>query len=1049
MIPAAKAGEISGNMNEEALKALTQLLSLVTLQDGVVTETERNYVIDLYRQDLDPSTLNHYLQTFDRLSGYDIQEKKTDVPRKQRPITLNDTVKTLAICNKLNKILEIRQKVYILLRVLQLIAVDGHFSIHKKRIIETIAVVFNIKEKELEIIEEFVFYRPGKKITHDEILIINDEDPAGFPVKHVHADISGELIFIKTATGLYFVKYYGTEEILLNGFVMNPGMVYMFTRGSTLKTHLGRAIYYSDLIRKYQQDFSHIPISLNAEGVSFNYPDTSIGVQNFSVSEEEGKLVGILGSSGSGKTTLLNLLAGIYKPGKGVIRINGIDIHSPEFKKKMEGMTGYISQDDMLIEELTVYQNLYFNARLCFSDLEPTRIRAKVEEMLRSLGLWERREMQVGTLLNKKISGGQRKRLNIALELIREPSILFVDEPTSGLSSRDSENVMDLLKELTYRGKLVFSVIHQPSSDIFKLFDSIIILDDGGFMIYYGNPVEAVTYFKSISRQLDQERGLCPVCGNVNPEQIFTIVEEKLVDEYGNFTDKRKVKPEQWADLYSKRFVLRKTSHKHGVPGHILKIPSRVEQLVIFIQRDFLSKISDRQYLLVNLLVAPLLSFILAWIVRYENALNNTAYFLRLNDNLPVYFIMIIIVALFLGLMVSAEEIIHDRKILKRENFLNLSRNSYLLSKLTILFGISAIQTLLIVLTGNLILEIKGMFLPFWFILFAVSCFGNLLGLNLSDAFKSSVTVYILIPLLIIPQMILSGVFVSFDRIHQSIGNRAEVPMIADLMVSRWAFEAMAVYQFMNNQYGSVFYPADQKIAEADFKSTFYPDKLKVLMNEILELTEEKGSGNTGSISGEKDKRNNRRIRTIRTILENEFRNEQSLTGLFRDDEAFLLPENLRSPGSQKIFNIISRIRDHYRQEANKAILARDHLIRTLEGPPVSMNINQIRNEHYNEKIADIVKNAGVADRVTEYRGRLVQRVDPIYQMNAEARSAIDYRTPLFAPVKRFFGMIIPAYTFNLLVIWLFSFILYFALYYNLIKKLLNVLRFRGIFRRS
>jgi len=91
--------------------------------------------------------------------------------------------------------------------------------------------------------------------------------------------------------------------------------------------------------------------------------------------------------------------------------------------------------------------------------------------------------------MNKMISGGQRKRLNIALELIREPSILFVDEPTSGLSSRDSENVMELLSELTLKGKLIFIVIHQPSSDIYKMFDSMIILDQGGHMIYYGNPV--------------------------------------------------------------------------------------------------------------------------------------------------------------------------------------------------------------------------------------------------------------------------------------------------------------------------------------------------------------------------------------------------------------------------------------------------------------------------------------------------------------------------------------------------------------------------------
>ncbi|MBR9999329.1 MAG: ATP-binding cassette domain-containing protein [Cyclobacteriaceae bacterium] len=1030
-------------MNEDTLKALTQLLALVTLQDGVVTETERNYVINLFRQDLDPSTLNFHLKSFDRLSGYDAQKVKTDIPKKPEPITLTDTVKTLAICNKLNKILEIKQKAFILVRVLQLIAVDGHFSVHKKRIIEIISAVFNFSEYDLEIIQEFVFYRPGKKISHEEILIINDDEPVGYPVKHVHADLSGELIFLKIAsTGMYLVKYYGEEEILLNGFIMNPGMVYIFNNGSAIKTQLGRAIYYSDLIRKYLKEFNPERISLNADAVSFQFPDSEIGLRRLSISEEEGRLTGILGASGSGKTTLLNLLAGINKPSEGVVRINGIDIHTPDFKRRMEGMIGYISQDDMLIEELTVYQNLFFNARLCFADLEPSLIQEKIYDILKSLGLWERKDMHVGNVFSKKISGGQRKRLNIALELMREPSILFVDEPTSGLSSRDSENVMDLLKELTYRGKLVFAVIHQPSSDIYKLFDRIIILDDGGYLIYYGNPVEAVTYFKSTSRQLDKDRGICPVCGNVNTEQIFNIVEEKLVDEYGNFTDARKVKPAQWAELYHKTYSPQRIPDKNAVPDQVLKIPSRLGQLGIFIHRDFLSKLSDRQYMMVNLLVAPALSFILAGIVRYQNALDHTAYYFRLNDNIPVYFIMSIIVALFLGLMVSAEEIIHDRKILKREGFLNLSRNSYLLSKLFILFGISAIQSLLFVIVGNLILEIKGMFLPFWLILFTVSGFGNLLGLNLSDTFKSTVTVYILIPLLIIPQMVLSGLFVSFNKIHESIGNKAVVPLVADLMTSRWAFEAISVYQFIHNDYESLFYPMDQQISQSDFKSTYFTDKLEELTREILLLADEGTYRDNNTVSVENEKRKNRRIDANLAILENEFRNEQYLSGLPDDQEVKFSRDNFTPGVAEKIFEGISRIRKHYQQQTNEAIYRRDKMFRMYENDPFSLNLGHIKNEHYNEKLADIVRNTGAKDRVIDYRGRIVQLIDPVFQDEIQARSPFDYRTPLFAPEKQLFGIVLPTITFNLLAIWLLSAILYFTLYFQVFRRGLNKMRY-------
>src|SRR5690606_21989422 len=228
----------------------------------------------------------------------------------------------------------------------------------------------------------------------------------------------------------------------------------------------------------------------------------------------------------------------------GRILINGFDVHTE--KEKIHGVIGYVSQDDLLVEELTVYQNLYFNAKLCFAGHTEEEIHKRVMDVLTNLGLDQRKDLRVGSALDKTISGGQRKRLNIALELIREPAILFLDEPTSGLSSRDSENVIDLLKELSLKGKLIFVVIHQPSSDIYKM----IIMDTGGYPVYYGSPVEAVTYFKKATHQVDSNRGQCEICGNVNPEQIFNIVEAKVVDEYGQATSKRKITPPQWHDMY-------------------------------------------------------------------------------------------------------------------------------------------------------------------------------------------------------------------------------------------------------------------------------------------------------------------------------------------------------------------------------------------------------------------------------------------------------------------------------------------------------------------
>ena len=295
---------------------------------------------------------------------------------------------------------------------------------------------------------------------------------------------------------------------------------------------------------------------------------------------------------------------------------------------------------------------------------------------------------------------------------------------------------MDLLKELSLKGKMVFVVIHQPSSDIFKMFDKLVILDVGGFQIYYGDPVDAVTYFKSLVDHVDKDQAACINCGNVNPEQIFNIIETKIVDEYGRFTQKRKTSPSQWHEVFKKEGAIEKIKDIEDAPPQTLSVPNRIRQFGVFFKRDFLSKLSNRQYLIINILEAPLLAVLLAFIVRYSP---EDTYTFRDNINIPVFFFISVIVALFMGLTVSAEEIIKDRMILKRESFLNLSRSSYLSSKILLMFAFSAFQTLLFTVLGTLILEIKGMTLSFWLILFSTSCFANLLGLNISSSFNSVV----------------------------------------------------------------------------------------------------------------------------------------------------------------------------------------------------------------------------------------------------------------------------------------------------------------------
>ena len=391
---------------------------------------------------------------------------------------------------------------------------------------------------------------------------------------------------------------------------------------------------------------------------------------------------------------------------------------------------------------------------------------------------------------------------------------------------------MDLLKELALKGKLVFVVIHQPSSDIYKMFDTMIIMDTGGYQIFYGNPVEAIIHFKRASNQINSERGQCHECGNVNPEQLFEIVEARVVNEYGQTTPDRKVSPPEWTGLYNDEVKITKYDDETEKPPNSLKIPPIVKQWFIYTARDLKTKISNTQYLIINLGQAPLLAVVLALILRYNNAENDSLYYFRYNGNYPAFLLMSIVVALFMGLTVSAEEILKDRKILRREQFLDLSKSSYLLSKIGILFTLSAVQTISFSLIGNWILGIHDTTFSFWLILFTSSCFANILGLNISASFNSAITVYILIPLLLIPQMVLSGALFSFDKLNEHISHKKYTPVIADVMASRWAFEAISVEQFQNNPYEKHLYLLDRKISSSSFYPTYVVSELKSILND-------------------------------------------------------------------------------------------------------------------------------------------------------------------------------------------------------------------------
>lgn len=1013
-------------MSEQILKALMQLFAIIARPQS--NRFDRRIVVENFlAPQLNAELVQDYLKVFDRY--YLVHQQKLVEQERSNKRTSSSSVRVLLICTELNEELTQKQKVVLLVQLLEFVKSDipsgEEITEQESEFITTVAEVFKIPNNEFELIREFVVFTNGYIPISNRIVIINNRKAINIPAsRHIVSDnMEGQVCVMHViCANMFFLRYTGNSEIYLNGQLILCEKVYVFNTGSSIRNPQIKPVYFSDVVSYFHDGPFGSKIVLEVNNITFLFKGGKVGLHNMSFSEESGRLVGIMGGSGAGKSTLLNVLNGNYEPSSGEILINGINIHTD--RKKIEGIIGYVSQDDLLIEELTVFENLYYNARLCFGNIPDHEIQSMVREMLQNIGLTDISDMRVGSPLNKKISGGQRKRLNIALELIREPSVLFLDEPTSGLSSRDSENIMDLLKELTFKGKLVFIVIHQPSSDIFKMFDKLLLLDTGGYLIYNGDPIDSIIYFKSRMHHANWNESECHTCGNVNPEQIFNIVESRVVDEYGKITHTRKISPKEWSLFFhnytgkqQKRIV-----SPNEVPEIHSKIPDLFKQFVVFVKRDVLSKLSNIQYLVINILEAPVLAFILSYLIKYFNVTSQEKYTFMGNSNLPVYIFLSVIVAIFIGLSVSAEEIIKDRKILKREAFLNLSWSSYLLSKIAILFTISAIQALAFVLIGNSIIEIKGMYFHYWVVLFTAWAASNVVGLVISDSFKTVVTIYILIPFLVIPQIILSGVIVKFDKLNPTLSNPYGIPVYGEIIISRWAYEALAVHQFMENDYEKLLYPYDKIMGIAGFKKNFWLGNLK---NKALYLQQQFGHPEEPQ-----------RFKDDLKLLTNEISLENKNNEVLKFNKVNQL--NVKEVTSQvlnELMEYLEKESKYYIRLNNKANEERDNIIRNLQNTSgKEQSFLMLKMASYNEKLAEFVTNSNEVDRLVEFQNRLYQKVDPVY---------LDPESPLikahfYAPRKKVFGMYASTLWVNVLVIWGYTLIMWFILYFRLVKKIMD-----------
>ncbi len=766
--------------------------------------------------------------------------------------------------------------------------------------------------------------------------------------------------------------------------------------GDTIEINPGQILRCNFTDRLIEEE-RNIIYHLEVKDLRCRFYRGDIALDNLNFSVERGEMICVMGASGSGKSTLLRALAGDFRPIQGEVRLNNFSLYA-QHERLCQYIT-YIPQYEAFDEQLTIEENLAFAAALRAPHLSRRERLRRIDSKLAELGLNERRKNVVGDARQKILSGGERKRLNIGLDMISTADVYLFDEPTSGLSSKDSEHVMEIIRGIAHN-KIVLVTIHQPTAKLFHMFQKALLLDHGGKLVFFGTPNEMLSYFaEAEDEQLFQaELGGCKTCGSVRPEFVFDVLETPLRDfsgdliyqenNRGQLVPARRFSPDYWRDKfetyqlikevqhsleYSKPLPKNFQTHKTPLLRDQWKPPCwrhEITQFLLLLQRAFISKLRNRANLLTTLVEAPLLAFLIGVVLRYSEG---DSYDFASAFHIPTYFFLSLVVAMFLGLTNSVDDIIRDRPLLLRERNLHVRLGYYVFAKASTLSVFAIAQCALFSLLGNTMLGVRGFFMIEFLAMFLTAFSGISLGLLISSLTSEGKTAVNIIPVVLIPQIILGGALIKYEEMNRNLDfiysiqqwfNRhpdsaieprsdLQVPFICEFMPMRWSYEALIYAQAKLNPLA---------IRQA---------RIQNQINQITALS----NPNEAQLNRLED------LKELLAIL-------SGLTGKTADEIDYRL---------SLIDKVISGA------PLNQRLLVSRH---------TGINIEQL---YVNRKMVDLVSKAEIEQ--ADYRNHTHPNV-------------------FFGPLKYYLGLTIDILTFNVSVILLSTLSLFFALYFILKRQL-------------
>jgi len=539
-----------------------------------------------------------------------------------------------------------------------------------------------------------------------------------------------------------------------------------------------------------------------------------------------GDLIALMGPSGAGKTTLLLTLNGYLPPSAGQVRINGEDLYA--IYDALRGSIGYVPQDDIVHPELTVWEAVRYSAKFRLPpDYSEEEIERRVQTTLAQLGLENVSHLQIGKPEKKVLSGGQRKRVNIAMELVTDPVIMFLDEPTSGLAADDTAALVQLLSELAKQtGKTIITTIHQPAKEEFEKFNLALILGPGGLLTFYGSPKDGYGFFGSWLQRQGKPNTVD------NPRDMFDMLNQRERPIYDAMRAQNPSAPRyaaraqaarEWnaeylnpqnpvfQKMFSGRRAVGTPTDQRGVPGGR---GGTSGQFWLLFSRYFKIKMRDVGGTAIMLLQAPIIGVLLAMVFGGQkdaipywclgalqelarksggvgDGLTNTLNSMQTTPDHSASIFFVVVAAVWFGTSNAAREIVSERAIYMRERMVNLGLFNYIFSKFVLLSLFCVIQCTILLAIVFFSLGYSGGPVAFVVSLatLVVTAMNSVaVGLLLSTLVASGEAAMALTPIALIPQVVLGGLMVPMTT-----NSLLEIPMY--LMPARWGFEGLVAQE--------------------------------------------------------------------------------------------------------------------------------------------------------------------------------------------------------------------------------------------------------------